>query len=185
MSFLRNRLDDRSGFTLAELLITVVFIGLLTIAIGAGLSAALSAYGTNAKISNANLLMNRTVEEVSDQLAFALDVGSAEDPAGSFVSSTLRTTVHFENIDESDTEDADEDEAQKKAMGIYLVWEENEEDETKKASLPLIPAAHGLVPEIVDLSYNETANAWEYTINVKDNGTVVDSVEMKTIWLGK
>ena len=41
---LRDRVGDTRGFTLAEQLVSIVFLGLLCVVIGVGLNAALNAY---------------------------------------------------------------------------------------------------------------------------------------------
>lgn len=92
----RTRLSDTRGFALAEQLIGILFLGLLIVVIGAGLSAAMQAYRTANESTRANELLTRAVQEVGDELAFSLSVEVAGgDPV--FVSPTTKTPVKLGN----------------------------------------------------------------------------------------
>lgn len=92
----RTRLSDTRGFALAEQLIGILFLGLLIVVIGAGLSAAMQAYRTANESTRANELLTRAVQEIGDELAFSLSVEVAGgDPV--FVSPTTKTPVKLGN----------------------------------------------------------------------------------------
>lgn len=87
------RLKNTQGFMLAEQLISIVFIGLLCIAIAAGLGAAMSAYANITTQTSADTLLSQAVEVVSDQLAFAQGDCAAAGGSASFVSASTHTAV--------------------------------------------------------------------------------------------
>ena len=63
------RADD--GFTLGEVLVTVLLVGLLTLAVAAGIGVAVKAYGSIKQATEANALMGNAVTAVQDELRFA------------------------------------------------------------------------------------------------------------------
>ncbi len=144
---LAARLRDDHGFMLAEQLVSIVFIGLLCIAVAAGLGAAISAYGAVTTASNANMLLSETVQQVSDELAFSV---SAEDGTASFVSAATRTSVTME----SGTE------------GIVLAPSGSS---GAGAPVVLVAVANGLTPSFdASPTYRAATNDWTYTVVVKD-----------------
>lgn len=155
--FLRRcmtRLRSEEGFTLAEQLISVIFIGLLCVVISAGIGAALAAHGSVSEVAGANQLLSRTMEEVSDELAFSRSAN--ED--GTFESATTRSVVSLT----SDTE------------GIKL------SEVSTGTSYLIVPGADGLIPTFSQTpSYNKESNTWSYAIIIKKGTEELISKEMK------
>lgn len=185
-SLLRSRLRDTRGFTLAELLISVVFLGLLVVVIGVGLNAALQSYRIANESTRANELLTRAVEEVSDELAFAsFEAEGDQEPdsptggknAPSFVSPTTKQPVTIGN-------DAD-------GRGIVLVPQKPGADATRDPVL-LVASSHGLTVGIFNVAFNDDKtdngkkNTWDFRIDVRQQGsnTVIASTDMTVAWIG-
>ena len=71
---LRSRLRDTRGFMIAEQLASIVFIGLLCVAVGVGLQVAMNSYTSITRQAQADALLQQAVEVVSDELTYARDV---------------------------------------------------------------------------------------------------------------
>lgn len=143
----RVRLHDTRGFLLAEQLVSIVFIGLLCVAVAAGLTAALSAYQAITKQTDAQQMLARAVDEVNGELAYARSSDGAQ-----FVSSTTNTVVQMVSTDE----------------GIAL-------QRVGSSSNPevLVGTAKGLSPAFESgPTYDSDTNAWSYTLVVRDSGMV-------------
>lgn len=177
-AFLRSRLYDTHGFTLAEQLISILFLGLLCVVIGVGLNAALQAYRVANESTRANELLARAVEEVSDELAFARSVDVAgSDPV--YVSSVTKTPVQLGN-DPS-------------GRGIVLIPAHigAAESDSQEAYV-LVASAHGLVVEISEVAFidnqgdNDKQSTWNYRIEVKRDGDrdIVAETRMAVAWIG-
>ena len=83
------RADD--GFTLGEVLVTVLLVGLLTLAVAAGIGVAVKACGSIKQATEANALMGNAVTAVQDELRFAYDVEAVSARARASALSTLST----------------------------------------------------------------------------------------------
>lgn len=144
----RVRLHDTRGFLLAEQLVSIVFIGLLCVAVAAGLTAALSAYQAITKQTDAQQMLARAVDEVNGELAYA-----RSNDGNWFVSSTTNTVVRMESTDDG---------------GIVLQGRE-----PSLNSEVLVGAARGLLPAFESgPTYDSDTNAWSYTLVVRDSGMV-------------
>lgn len=174
----RSRLCDTHGFTLAEQLVSILFLGLLCVVIGVGLNAALQAYRVANESTRANELLARAVEEVSDELAFARSVDvSGSDPV--YVSSVTKTPVQLGN--------------DPNGRGIILAPAaiDGVGSDTQEAQI-LVASSHGLVVEISDVAFidnqgdNDKRNTWNYRIEVKRDGdqAVVAETRMAVAWIG-
>lgn len=144
---IRARLRDTHGLLLAEQLVSIVFIGLLCVAVAAGLTAALSAYQAITKQTDAQQMLARAVDEVNGELAYARSSDGAQ-----FVSSTTNTVVQMVSTD----------------GGIAL-------QRVGSSSNPevLVAAAKGLLPAFESgPTYDSDTNAWSYTLVVRDSGMV-------------
>ena len=89
-----GRLRASDGFTLGEVLATVVLVGLLTLAIAAGIGVAVNAYGDIRGYTEEQAVLNNAVTAVTDELRFAYDV-NASDQSRIVFSSTNRDTRLF------------------------------------------------------------------------------------------
>lgn len=143
----KKKLASNEGFSLAELLISMVFIGLLCLVIAAGIGAALAAYGNITTQSNANQLLSRSMQEISDELMYATKVESDN----SFVSANTNTRVKFENSSE----------------GILLQGEGV--GGSGIDSVLLIPAVDNLVATIDQPVYDPKTNCWIYAVTIQNS----------------
>ena len=171
-----RRLHDTRGFTLAEQLISIVFLGLLCVVIAVGLNAAFQSYRLANESTRANELLTRAVEEVGDELAFASSVEvTGADPT--FVSPTTKQPVTIGN-------DAD-------GSGIVLVPQDAGDDSAFDPVL-LVASSHGLTVEVFDVAFNDDKtdndkkNTWDFRIDIKQQGrdTVIASTAMTVAWIG-
>lgn len=146
-SALRARLHDTRGFMLAEQVVSIAFLGLLCVAVAAGLTAALSAYSGITKQTNAQQLLARTVDEVNNELTYARSSAGQQ-----FISATTRTEVQLISNDQ----------------GIALQRMDPFADPEV-----LVGAANGLMPTFeVEPTYDFDTNTWSYTVVIKDSGMV-------------
>lgn len=154
---LRARLRDTRGFMLAEQVVSIAFIGLLCVAVAAGLSAALSAYSDITTQTNAQQLLARTVDEVNGELTYA-----RSGEGNQFISQTTRTEVQLISDDQ----------------GIVM-----QRVTPPATSRVLVGAANGLLPTFEDEPiYDFDTNTWSYTVVIKDSGMVdILRQEMKVV----
>lgn len=178
---LRSRLRDTRGFMLAEQLVSIIFIGLLCVVIAAGLTAALSAYSNITLQTNADNLLTRTVEAVSDEFAFALSVegdGDVESESVIFQSSSQRSLASLMSND----------------RGIWMTFESDPNNPVYP--FLFVPAAHGLIPQLENVVYYRSAatvdgkkipaNTWTFDIEIVQTvgGTPLASTSMTVQRLG-
>ena len=71
---IRKKARDRKGFTLAEVLMAVLILLLVTAVVAGGLPAATNAYGKVVDASNAQVLLSTTVTRLRDELRTATGV---------------------------------------------------------------------------------------------------------------
>lgn len=155
------RLRDTRGFMLGEHVLSIVFLGLLCIAIAAGLSAALSSYAAITKQTKADAMLARAVEEVSDQLTYALSVEGSDarivldNP--SFVSPSTKASSRIVSND----------------AGIVLTTLVNGKETA------LVPCEYGLIPKVENIEYRPRyddydevlagQNEWGFTVAVYED----------------
>lgn len=160
-----NKLGETAGFTLAEQLLSALLIGLLSIAVATGLGVATRVYGAVSLEAGANQLMMRAVQEINDELAYAVLVSS---DGRNYLSATTRTIVHLENSSNN----------QGISMtGVGLGGSLTADEK----SIVLIPRSAELnIRFDIVPSYSKSSNAWTYTISVsKDDGAVLEQESMK------
>ena len=73
---LRRRLTDSRGFTLAELLMVILILLLVSTVVAAGVPAAVNAYQKVVDSANAQLLLSTTVSSLRRELSLAGEVGT-------------------------------------------------------------------------------------------------------------
>ena len=94
---LKTKLRARQGFTLSELLITVVLVGLITLAIAGGIGMVSRSYTKVVDRADAETLLATTLNKMQDELCFArVDL---ETPTGtdnwSFISGVSGLRIKF------------------------------------------------------------------------------------------
>lgn len=169
------RLRSTDGFTLGEVLATVVLVGLLTLAVAAGIGVALNAYNDIRGYTEEQSLLNNAVTVVSDELRFAYDI------------STISTTDNTIIVFSSPGRDTRFYLANDRSNGISLVGVLDPGDGTtptpdQSAPLPLINTAAGtsgdtkLTAELTKLQY--TNGLWTFAISVSGGGTTLTSGDL-------
>lgn len=164
---LRTRLRDTHGFMLAEQLVSVIFIGLLCLVVAAGLSAAMSAYGSITTQTRANNLLSNAVQIVSDQLVFSQDPDAA---TSQYTSGSEHVRGKLQNanngIELSYTYDVVDEDGNKgtKTGTTQLVSPKQE----SQGSAPILSVGFvsGKEPK-----YNASSNTWTYSVQVSQSGS--------------
>lgn len=151
------RLRDTRGFMIAEQLISIIFIGLLCIAVTAGLQAAMNSYGRITLQTQADSMLSQAVEVVSDELVYAFGV---EGGSVAFVSATRH---------ENATLRSDE-------QGIWL--------EAAGTQYNLASTENGLTPQLASLSYDATAGTWSFRITIQSGGSTLADTTMTVKRIG-
>lgn len=174
-----TRLRSTDGFTLGEVLATVVLVGLLTLAVAAGIGVALNAYNDIRGYTEEQSLLNNAVTVVSDELRFAYDIStiSTTDNNNAFVFSSPGRDARFYLANDS-------------ANGISLVGTKSDgttnpqldTPTTEIAPLPLINTAAGasgdtkLTARLTKLTYSN--GLWTFAISVSGGDTTLTSGDL-------
>lgn len=135
---LRSRLKNDHGFMLAEQLVSIIFIGLLSIVVAAGIGAAMSAYANITRQTTADNMLARAVESVSDELSFAQSV----EGTSNVEEQTDGVEVVFASASRSEPVSLVNGIANR---GIQLA--------ANSGYLSLAPPQDGLVPRLTELVY--------------------------------
>lgn len=157
------RLRDTRGFMIAEQLISIIFIGLLCIAVTAGLQAAMNSYGRITTQTQADSMLSQAVEVVSDELVYALEVeGDGTQSDGNplyFTSATRHETAVLQSRED----------------GIWL---------NCSAAARLASTKDGLTPQLVSLSYDADAGTWSFRITIQSGGSTLADTTMTVKRIG-
>lgn len=163
---LAARLRDRRGFMLAEQLVSIILIGLLCIAITAGLSAAMSAYFSITRQTAADTLLARAIETVNDELVY-----STNPEASSFDSPSRKARVQITSTDEGIVMQGNGIKTGNATAAESLVIVKSSADPAFTPGF-----AEGKAP-----IYNAADNTWSYTINITETGSVSGPVVQKDV----
>lgn len=160
---LASRLRDTRGFMIAEQLISIIFIGLLCVAVAAGLGAAMSSYSRITLQTQADALLSQAVEQVSDELVYALEVeGDGVQSDGNplyFTSATRHETAVLQTRED----------------GIWL---------NCSAAARLASTKDGLTPQLASLSYDAAAGTWSFRITVQSGSSTLADTTMTVKRIG-
>lgn len=164
-----ERLRDTRGFMIGEQLVSIIFIGLLCIAVTAGLQAAMNSYSRITLQTQADAMLQNAVEVVSNELVYALSVeGDEAEETGEiyFVSATRHETAAL----------------QSRADGIWL--------NAAGAQACIAAAENGLAPQLEDLVYHRgagtgaPANSWTFRIAINSGSNVLAETTMTVKRIG-
>lgn len=147
---------------LAEQLVSIIFIGLLCIAVAAGLGAAMSSYAKITLQTQADAMLSEAVEQVSDELVYALDVAVSEDGSLKFTSATLHEDDVTLVSDAANT-------------GIWLKG---------SSDSCLAPVQDGLTPTLDGLVYNASDRTWTFHIAIDSGGKTLAETTMTVKRIG-
>ena len=89
---LRNKIHSEEGFTLSETLMTVVLIGLITMAMAGGIAAAKNVYQRISLRADAQTLLATTVSAVTEDLSSVSSCDALQSPE-----STQQTVTLIQN----------------------------------------------------------------------------------------
>lgn len=102
---LRKKLNSKSGFSLTEMLVTVLLMTIVLSAVTGGIEAARRAYQSVRLKADAQMLLATTITEVSAELERAKDLQVNSDQSiGEFYSERRGGYVQFENEKWGDTD---------------------------------------------------------------------------------
>ena len=164
---LRSRLRATRGFMIAEQLASIVFIGLLCVAVGVGLQVAMNSYTSITRQAQADALLQQAVEVVSDELTYARDVEGegtqAPDNPLYFTSPTRHETSVLQSSETGED-------------GIWL----NAAGEQSQ----IVPARDGLAPKLAELSYNADNETWSFRITIASGEDVAAETAMTVKRIG-
>ena len=90
---LRQKLKNQTGFTLAETLLAVLILLLVSVIVANGMPAATNAYRKTVLAANAQSLMSTTVAALRDELGTAWGVSVADDAVTYYSADTGNRTI--------------------------------------------------------------------------------------------
>ncbi len=101
LTALRRKLKDRSGFTLAEMLMTTLILLMVSAVVAGGVPSAANAYFKIVDAANAQILLSNTVTSLRSELAVAANVETeGSDNVKSFTGSGSGWKKELLNSDE-------------------------------------------------------------------------------------
>ena len=103
MNSLIRRLLNKSGFTLAETLMAILILLLVSSVIAAGIPAAVSAYTKAVDAASAQTLLSTTVNALRNELSAAWSVEPKDNTVYYYKTSTGAKTKLYKGTDDSDT----------------------------------------------------------------------------------
>lgn len=176
---LEKKLASIEGFMLGEQLISIIFIGLLCIALSAGLSAALTVFGNVSAKTQAQSLLNRAVDQVGDELVFSHI--EEDTPTNFFVSDSMYAEVQLVNA-------PDQAGIALQGDGITTGVSSNEGE-----WVLLVSAADDLVPRFAENQtpvYQPDTDTWTFTIevvsrNARDDAAPLSRSQMTVVRVGQ
>ena len=196
---LADRVNNKGGFTLAEMLMTVALVGLLTLAVAAGIGVAAKAFADIRHVSEAQAVYNNAVTAVSDELRFAYDVESTANTSTNIAGSPTAYAFNSTNrgyrlfLGNSGTDETAH--IQLNAVsGLptstrgYASFPSGVSTTTP---LPLINTATAssssastttLTVRLTSLTWNRATHTWAFTLALHDaGGNVPDTIDTTTV----
>lgn len=164
----RNR---KAGFSLAELLVVVLVLGLLTGITITGASAVKKSYDDIMLRAEAETLLSTTIIQVTDELRFAQEIEASEGTV-TFLSGNLQKRIQFEN-------------SQNEGIMIIDIARDDKDPERARPLLPKRPLPQGEaetidpVPAIESIAYDSAEQIVTVTIAINNNGKKVLEQELK------
>lgn len=187
---LREILGNRGGFSLAETLMTVLILLMVTAVVAAGLPSAASAYDKVITGANAQLLLSTTTTRLREELGTATKISvlkaANDDPYPTIIKYTdtdgIRAQIYM-NVTDDETKVND---------GVYLKQYKSDTETEVRADKRLISEAASnkdrkneskILHVLYDrVDYNETLGAVTfYNLRVIDGENVLTSLETFTV----
>ncbi len=88
---MKKRIGNRSGFTFAEVMLTVLILSLVGVIVATGIPTAIGAYRSIIDTGHAEVLLSTTISRLHDELGTATDVSA--DPSTQTIAYTNSTGV--------------------------------------------------------------------------------------------
>lgn len=171
-----RKLDNR-GFTLVELLMTLLILTLVSIMMVSGLPAAFNAYASVVDTANADSMLSTVTMRLREELSVAdpeTVVASSSEPANKPLSSVLNCIVKFRSLDTGRwVYITNEDD------GIYI-WQSIDRDESGvmptnayKSSLVPLKTGAGVGETLLITRFSSSDSAISYSDGVYTLGKIV------------
>ena len=128
MRQLFRKFKSTVGTSLAETLISMIFIGFLGVAVTSGIAAIQRSYGTIVRKANEQVLLSTTVTEIKDLVRYSIDYDTLQNR----FQSKDGVWFDFQNTD----------------AGIYVSYYPTIDSAFPAQSLPLVPDANGRISKI-------------------------------------
>lgn len=71
IAYIKNKIAEKTGFSLTELLTTTLILSLVTATIASSIPGAIRAYRTVVDVANANILLTSTITKLRSELTGA------------------------------------------------------------------------------------------------------------------
>lgn len=149
-----DRLKKRDGFTLSEMLMTVLIISLVILLLGGGVYVIKNAYDKVTAKAEAQTIASTAITKITDEFRYATGIATGSDGKCKFFSEAKGCTIWFENPGEDDGG----------KRGILICRGQGEEDRIQLLTDETM--AEGLTPTI-EYSYDEGSKVFKATIRIK------------------
>ena len=95
----KNKISDRRGFTLAETLVAILILLMVSVIVATGVPAAKSAYEKVVLASNAEVLLSTTMSSLRNELGTASDIVRGDDNSLTYYNGTRGATSKIYKAD--------------------------------------------------------------------------------------
>ena len=79
IAYIKNKIAEKTGFSLTELLATTLILSLVTATIASSIPGAIRAYRTVVDVANANILLTSTITKLRSELTGASEIKISSD----------------------------------------------------------------------------------------------------------
>lgn len=119
---LKLKIRSRAGFSLAELLIAVLIMLMVSGVVAAGIPAAVNAYTKVTDSANAQMLLSTTMTKLREEISTATDIKVTEKKIEYLNSIGARTEIYLQSSasGEQPADPAGSSQTDKKTPGIYI-----------------------------------------------------------------
>jgi|GEM_PF-5818788 len=174
MHRIRHILRSNNGFTIAEQLVTLIIVGLVTMAVAVGVSIAVNAFRDIRNVTDSNAALSDTVTTITDELRFATGV-QAQTIGGATVYSYDSTVRDYRMYLADSTSGI--------TVNSINRTEEVGTTAAGTASTALLPIANTgttssdakYIAHLKSLSYNSATQTWTVDVYVTNGTRTLDS----------
>ncbi|NLD20515.1 MAG: prepilin-type N-terminal cleavage/methylation domain-containing protein [Clostridiales bacterium] len=148
-----NKIKEKNGFTLSEMLMTVLIICLVVLLLGGGVYVIKNAYDKVTAKAEAQTIASTAITKLTDEFRYATGI-SENDGHWEFMSGNMNCVIWFENADSASGK-----------RGILICRRHGGTGE-KIQLLTNETMAEGLTPRIT-YEYDEDAGVFNATVRIK------------------